>query len=521
MHKCCTTFFPRALLKRLSLVLIAIAGLVNVNLVQAQLNSGNSGFPIWSPLTDFEKTTLAGVNKAKQGDGDALLALYLLSSGDIRSKSEYRKVKKVLDSWLASVEEVVEVESTAWRQGYRLHREMHKQFFLDGNLGENAGNGYDFEQSRLSEVFRSEKFNCVSASLLFTVLAQKSGFSTQGVLLPSHVFVELTLSDERVVEVETTSASGYDWVHDEEFYERSESQDWFDQRGLQPSSYTDYQNRQIITPFQLGVQNMKNQHVRPERMDYEDRMRLIELVSELSPDDIKSHKIRLGFYSREYARLRDLNDFASIDRMFNQVTPFLNRLVNHPGVTNEIENLLGWINSQRALAAINNNRGQFGVELAQLSLSELREDIEDFAKIKNNLYFALSRFVESKITNEQYVQARAVFTGIESDCVKEKSCIGTLRHLYSRWAGHYWASSDWPQVINRYLEFLLIESDGKAANLFKENLQSAYLNWSILYLKDSDWLGASEILNQCIQNSPSAGRCQARLDKLKSQHRLE
>jgi len=484
-------------------------------------NYGNSQYPIWSELTRFEQKALAGVEKAKAGDSDALLRLYLLSAGDVRRETKFQQIKQKINHWIHQVENDINNEDSIWRRGYRLHREMHRGFFLDGNLGENAGKGYDFKQSQLSEVFRSKKFNCVSASLLFTVLAHKMDLSTRGVLLPSHVFIELELENQQYVEIETTTASGYDWVHDEAFYDQSESRNWFIERGLQPSTYADYESREIISPFEMGVQNMKNQHVRPERMSYIDRMRLIELVSELAPDDIKSHKIRIGFYSREYARLKELNDYKTLDKMYRTIAPFLDALALNPVLDDETKNLLAWVNSQRAITAIKNRRGEDGIALVRAQLAELDPMIDDFDKIKNNLYFALSRFVEDEIKNQNFTNARQVFNGSESQCLGETACISTLRHLYSRWAGYFWQSKNWPMVIDRYQEFLTIEPQGEAANLFQENIQSAYLNWSIHFLEQSDWLGASEILQQCIQHSRSSERCQARLAKLRATHRLD
>ncbi|TQV77100.1 hypothetical protein FLL45_03885 [Aliikangiella marina] len=478
-------------------------------------------FAIWSELTPFEVATLNSLEKAKRGDPDALLALYLVSSGDVRNEKQYRQILKQINHWVKEIDPLIAREPNDWQQGFRLHHLMHQSFFLGGKTDDQEGEGYDFEQSQLSEVFRSKKYNCVSASLLFTVLAHKFNFSTQGVLLPSHVFIVLELSGDRQVEIETTSAEGYDWVHDEAFYEQSASQAWFVERGLTPSTYADYQAREIISAYQLGVQNMKNQHVRPDRMNYADRMRLVELVSELDIDDFTSHKVRLGFYSREYSRLKDLKDYDALDKMYQQVNPFLERLSEHPERDLEIDNLLAWVKSQRVYAAIMNGRGDMGAQLAFQYIDQFDRNIEDFDKVVNNLYVALSRYIDELIANKQFTEARQVFAGRENDCLLEAACVNSFRHLYSKWASIYWESNDWPQVIKMYADFLNYEFSGKAAELFKENMQSAYLNWSIEFIKNEDWLGASEVLKQCVSESPSAARCEARLDKLQSQHQLD
>lgn len=477
--------------------------------------------PIWSELTEFEVSAINKLSAAERGEPDALLALYLLSSGDLRNQSDYLKILKHIDEWVETVRPEVLSETTDWDRGFRLHRMMHESFFLGGNIDENDGEGYDAEQSQLSEVFRSKKFNCVSASLLFTVLAHKFDYKTQGVMLPSHVFIELEIDKNKIVEVETTSAEGFDWVHDEEFYEESASQDWFDQRELAPSTYEDYQEREIISPYELGVQNMKNQHVRPGRMDYEDRMRLVELVSELDYKDVNSHKVRLGFYAREYARLRAIENYASLDEMYSRITPFLKRMETHSLRDSEIDNMLAWIQSQQVLAAIMNGRVDEGVTLAYQYIDQMNPAIDDFNKVVNNIYVALSKHVENLLEAKEFIKARQVFAGRENDCVLQAACVNAFRQIYSKWASSYWDSSDWPQVIAMYADFLNYESTGKAADLFKENMQSAFLNWSIEFIKTEDWLGASEVLKQCVIESPSSRRCQARLQKLKEQIELD
>lgn len=502
-------------------LLLTLIANVSVNASSNYSEFGESQLPIWNPLTKFEKQTLASISRAKRGDADALLKLYLLASGDIRHEREYLVIRDTLEDWLKQIEPKIARDSQPWRQGYKLHRAMHQRFFLGGNVGDNAGQGYDFEQSKLSEVFRSKKFNCVSASMLFAYAAKKMDFDVSGVLLPSHVFIELKFEKSKKIEVETTSASGYDWLHDEAFYEQRESQEWFSTRGLEPSNYQDYLNREIISPFELGVQNMKNQHVRPERMVYRDRMRLVEILSELSPDDIKAHKARLSFYFREYNQLREQSKFAVLDKMYLHIEPYLNRVKQTYFNDIDLENMLAWVDSQRSLVAINNGREEEGVRLANEQLVMLNPNIEDYDKIKNNLYYALAKFIEKKISSKQFSDAKFAFNGNEINCVTEQACANNLRHLYSRWASYFWERAEWPTVIDRYQEYLSYDSAGETAELFRANMQSAYLNWSNAFAKDSDWLGASEVLRQCQQSMADADRCDLRLQKLQESHGLD
>lgn len=68
---------------------------------------------------------------------------------------------------------------------------------------------YDEYESRIDRALLEGRYNCVSSATLYTILASAAGIAVSGVILPDHVYCTVTIEDRRV-DVETTSAAGYD-----------------------------------------------------------------------------------------------------------------------------------------------------------------------------------------------------------------------------------------------------------------------------------------------------------------------
>ncbi|TQV86350.1 transglutaminase family protein [Aliikangiella coralliicola] len=511
----------------LFVVCIAIIGVVMLPMnvySQSQPRQKNNtlSYSIWSPLTELEIATLNQVSKAKSGDADALLMLYLMASGDSRHFSDLRRHQKTIERFINANKSVINEEKSEWRKGYLLHKAMHEYFFLGGNSRKNAGKGYYFEQSQLSEIFYSKRFNCVSSALLYTVLARKFNLDVEAVLLPSHVFVQLNLSDGKKIEIETTSISGYDWVHDKDFYEK-EDLSWFNQRGLTPSTYQDYQNREIVSPFQLGVQNMYNQHTFEERMRRDDRFRMAELLTSLDKSNIKAHKHRLNFYNDEFVRLKNSKDFRSLNQMYERISAYLQSLVRFASQDKELANILAWVDSQRAYTLLEDGKLQNAVGLAKKVLNELRnksQAISDADKIKNNVYVTLNKAAKKLVDNGEFESALKIFGDNPTDCLKSDDCT-VIRYLYSRWTSSYWNQKQWTKAIAKYQEFLKLESEGEAAEMFKRNMQGAHINWANTYYETGDWQQVKRILTQCVNADNNADKCRSHLTELQERHRLD
>src|SRR5262245_29280265 len=120
---------------------------------------GNTELHTWWPLTMPEAAALRGLEPARQGDARALLALAIVASGDRREPADHAAYQQRVDQFLASVKPTVEAAADDWHRGYELHRAMHRAFFA--GQGAELG-GYEFHQARVTGIFTSGHYNCLS-----------------------------------------------------------------------------------------------------------------------------------------------------------------------------------------------------------------------------------------------------------------------------------------------------------------------------------------------------------------------
>ncbi|MGA2507725.1 MAG: transglutaminase family protein [Chitinispirillaceae bacterium] len=278
------------------------------------------GLPLWCELTDFECMALKNADKARQGEADALFALAIFASGNVRDMETYQKYHATVLDFITKVRDTIQSVLTQYDKGKVLYEKMCGYFFKHKLLSDEM-KGYSFKQSQLSEIFRSAKYNCVSSALLYMVLARYFGLTVKGVSIPSHIFVQLELPNAKDIEIETTVRAGFDIVHDRNFYKGNSS--WFGSRNLAQSSYNDYLNRTILDPFQVIYLNMTNQHTEERRMARQDRYRLWEAMGYLAPDDTICVKARLSMFHNEFADLFNCKNSDAAARMF----PFAERLI--------------------------------------------------------------------------------------------------------------------------------------------------------------------------------------------------
>ena len=252
---------------------------------------GNAALHTWWPLTDAEVAALAGLPKAREGDAHALFALAILASDGPRDAASYRALEARVDAFVAHVRPAIDGAADAWHRGYELHRAMHASLFGEakGALG-----GYQLSQSRVAGIFETGRYNCISSAMLYVVLARAFDLPVRGVQVPTHAFVEMGAPGGKILEVETTSDTGFDHVHDERFYRESAAR-WSASRGLRPVTFEDYQHRKILEPYRFMAAGLKNQGgVAPNEMD---RARLFELAALVDPDDPEAQELRAQSYA--------------------------------------------------------------------------------------------------------------------------------------------------------------------------------------------------------------------------------
>ena len=88
-----------------------------------------------------------------------------------------------------------------------LFEAMHKEILTGG---------YSLHCTELSKVMGTGSFNCVSATILFNVLAEKAGLDVSGLEMPGHALSRVRFADGVTVSIETTAPTWFDMQTDRE-----------------------------------------------------------------------------------------------------------------------------------------------------------------------------------------------------------------------------------------------------------------------------------------------------------------
>lgn len=502
-------------------------------LINAPLSDENSvdragfaapGQPTWTALTDFEHRLLSRFADETHTSPDDLLALFLLASGDVRTDQQQQIYQAQIDDFFQQHLDLLTIRDERQR-GAQLLRRMHSHF-LDNDQRSSLA-GYDADQSRLSELLRTGVYNCISSALLYLVLAERAGLSSAGVIMPSHAYVQITLADGHVAEVETTAAEGFDVIRDQAFFNRQAS-DWFESRRLAVPSFADYEQRRVVSAAGLGYESMWSQHTTDTRMLYADRMRLAEIRGVLQSDQADAQHNRLVYYYREADFLRRQDNMLLQHELLSRIEPLLADLGNTPADTlfsdpvTAVPLLLlqaeraEWLiqrsatdNSNDASAA--QRLAEQGQQLAFEVLSKADSAAMNQQLIRDLAYRALGTQVTYLLQGDALAEARSLIESFADDCQTSAFCVNALEQFYITQGQHYWRQRNWPSAIFVYEEYLArgLQTDNR--QIFETNLQTAYLNQAEQHWFDEERDEALAMLEVCVIKVTNPERCQQRL----------
>jgi tetratricopeptide (TPR) repeat protein len=477
---------------------------------------GANPIPIWSPLTAAELRAMQDRDKAAAGDPGALLGLAILASGDKRGAAADAAIRARVAAFVARLRPEIDAESKPWQKGFILHRAMHAEFLSGGKVGasgadgENAPTGYAWAQSRLTGIFEDGKYNCISSALLYIVLAREFGFRVQGVQLPSHAFVQLTLSNGKLIEVETTTPSGYDWIHDEAFYKKRAGV-WFSARGLPASTFKDYQSRKILEPLQLVALNMANQHTSTDRMAPADRRRLIEARAWCAQEDLDAQLNRIALFAAEYKTLSAKKDWATLDRLYRVVSPSFSSLHKAWNSETGFSNHLAWQAFYRANTLQNSSRIPESFSWIDTSLAWARPEAKDGPVLKSNNASLIIIITRTLAERKEFASAEAYVLRYPAILRGDKNFRSHLTWLYQEWGMQEWDRKDWQAVADIFGKSL-IHAPAEYRKPVQDNLATAYLNMTAELQNQGDWPKARAALKKCLEQVPEARKCKTWMD---------
>lgn len=290
--------------------------------------------PFWSSLTPFETKVLRNVDAARTGDPDALLALALMASGDIRNQQTYDRIRKSVHAFIEQIQARIDRKSSGYAKGKILLNAMHATFFKGGKDEAESEliRGYDSEQSKVSTIFKTGRFNCISSAILYMILARYIDLSVQGVVTTEHAFIQIIADGGRISEVETTSKSGYGLVHDKKFFKESFT-NFSESRNLSVPAYEDYLKRRVVLPYILITENMNHQHTAAARMDSDTRQRLDEFMGYIDVVSASAQLARLNAYYSGCVQLFNHRNRGDIEKMRSVLPPVIRHLKNRQWIS--------------------------------------------------------------------------------------------------------------------------------------------------------------------------------------------
>jgi tetratricopeptide (TPR) repeat protein len=376
----------------------------------------------WWPLADTEVSALKEIDKAKAGDAHALFVLALVASGDHRDSASFEEYQRRFDQFIAGLKPTI-AAADAWHKGNELNRAMHRVFFKTDKDKADLG-GYQLDQSHLTNVFTTGKFNCLSSTLLYIAAARALGIEVRGVLEETHAFAEIGPRGGKVFDVETTTKKGFGTVHDARFFKLNA--DWATSRGLRPATMLEYQQREIVDPYRFVARAMLDG--RAGETD-DDRKRIAELAVALAPDDPDVQKRALGQYINEAFELFDKKGWRTILKMCDLITPTLT-LFGSKTTDPEVRSRIAWLHWYHAYTLVIAQRADEAIRVMDQGLSELDPTWKDYTALRQNFVNVLMAQLLEDMHAKNYPAAIQLIAPRLEVCKSDANCSENLAIIY-------------------------------------------------------------------------------------------
>lgn len=443
-------------------------------------NFGNSDLLFWSELTDFECKALNEIEKAKQGDPDALFALAIFASGNVRDTATYNTYHRKVQRFIKNIRPKIEKGNDITSKGQILFDEMCLGFYKRRAV-DNELKGYKLGQSRLSDIFQSNKYNCVSSSILYIILARYFELMVKGLILPSHVFVQLESDKGKIIEIETTVKSGYNMPHDKAFFNKKRGE-WFKQRNLVEASYEDYLRRNIVEPWELIAFNMNNQHTSEERMTTINRNRLHEAMGYIDSENANFQIMRLVVYNNEFLDMNKSEDINSLMRMYKKIALFLPGLQKKWSSNIDVLDRVLLVKHQYAKMLFKSGNTQEGITILYDVLQTLDEKQDNYKLILENSMAIITNTLITFNKENRYEESISLIHQFITFPITQNHLKLQEGITYEYWASYFNEKNEWNKAIEKFINAYTRAEKDEDKNRIIHNIKSM-LSRSLIVLR--------------------------------------
>lgn len=455
---------------------------------------GTSTLPIWYALTDFERMALGRRDAAKAGDPQALLALAIMASGDERSMASWERYRDQVERFVRRITPAVDQAPGQKIKAHIIFREMCTAF-LGREPEKEELHGFDVDQSQLTELLRSKRYNCVSSALLYLVCARYFGLNVKGVTIPSHIFVQLETETGEKIDIETTSTTGFGVVHDRAFYEY-QSAEWYKQRKMTRSTWQEYQDRKIIEPYQVVALNMSNQHTIEQRMHVLDISRLAEASGYLNDTDVLCVFNRVHVYVNEYVYFDRVGDSLTMLRMFSRVGDLVHDLKRSWAHDTLLIGPIADFLRHQYHALLRNGREPDALALLPDAMELLKTGETPCASMMTLIDRITANHIARLIEQRKFEQGIAFLDNYAPFMRPGNDLMNSRALVLYHWATSLRKGNERDSAVALYMKALAAAGDAEMAGKIRHALVSASIGWSRQLVDSKAWKEALTMLER-------------------------
>lgn len=260
--------------------------------------------------------------------------------------------------------------------------------------------------------------------------------------------------------METTTDTGYAWVHDAKFYKESAA-DWSADRGLRPVTLEEYQGRTILAPHAFMAHGMIDETIREQRTQ-EEIGRLGEIAAVVAPENETDVEYAMYVYSQEARDLYIKKASRTSVKMFDAIGPVVNEVATKWSKNSKVMENIGWLRVYFADALATVGRSDEAVAMADDMLDHIDASWKEVETMRSDLLSTLQDVMAAHMMKNEYAAARASIDKRLDLCRGDKLCASNLAILYGNWSNAYQDQGDW-QVARQKLQDCLGVLPGNAA----------------------------------------------------------
>lgn len=413
-----------------------------------------------------ERTLFADIKDGKP-QKHSFAEAALLASGVTDSAKRQTYLKRI-DELEAGTRKAIADAKTIKEKGEKLLKFIHT-----GPMAK----GYAIEQTDLSVILDTNKFNCVSSAILYNILAQRLGMQARGVRVPNHVFSVLLDAGSMIV-VETTSNRGFN-AH------RRLPKDTISEMALVASIY-----------YNHGVAFI-------EQKKFHEAVVANFCALALDPEDadaVRNVRAALINWGLDLEQAGKFEDAISLCELGLKLDPKNGTLKNNRKVF--------WIHyAEAAMKA-----GKEAEAIQILKRAAKQDPKGNFEFFQAHLYLKPG---EELIKAGKWDEALKIVTkGLERVDAKAKEILQDWRvGLFMRWAQTEERAKRFDKALSILKRGLELEpEDGR----LKNNAVATYDSWARTHMDAGNWADAVEVYEQGLRHLPGNGHLTNNLNYCKS-----